>query len=108
MLTHWQAAATDHRGNTITDGAVRVFLAGTTELAEVCSDRAGDKPIEQPFTSTDGLIAFYVSAGRYDIELEGQGWTIRWHDERIGPVADGPGQSHAIRAVDGYLVTEEV
>ena len=108
MLAHWQAAATDHRGNSVTDGEVRVYRAGSTELADVYADRAGEEPMEQPLQTADGLISFYAPAGRYDVELEYQGWTARWHDERVGPVADGDTDSHAIRVVDGYLVTEEV
>lgn len=84
-----QFAIQDTNGNLITDEAtVTVTREDGSGIAAIYSDRDGNTPKPNPFTTNNGIVEFYAPGGAYRIDITAGSFTGTWRYSSVGTAAE--------------------
>ena len=92
---------------TYPQATITVYEAGTTNLANIWSDKDGFIIKANPFTAdTDSFFYFYVDCGKYDIKFSGTGilTPYTWGDVSIcGTISSGTGNVSTLGGTTDFI-----
>ena len=71
----------DNDGSPVSGATVNVYKTGTTTSVTIYSDNSGTEKDNPFITGSDGLMAFYVPNGTYDITVSRTGYTSKTYTE---------------------------
>lgn len=99
----------DRRGNAQRGVLVTVYLAGTTTLATLYTDRTKATPADNPLTTNDlGNLAIFADPGDYEALVDSTGATLEftvlpdWEDVVTGDEPEGGLPAHLSDALDAH------
>ncbi len=91
-LARCEFVVQDDRGNVVPGAEITVQAeTAGAPLATIFSDRAGGVPLANPFTSSDGKVAFHVVGGAYRITATAGAFSATWRHKPIGTAQETDG-----------------
>lgn len=112
-LPKYNGAVQDDDGNLMPGASIEVRSEVPGQpLVQVYANRDGTGALGNPYTSSDGRIAFHVAAGEYQIKatLGSDTWTLRYVqigpasiENAMGPETEVTGASYDVEATETFL-----
>lgn len=91
----WDIDDTTGAAEPLDDIEVHVYLAGTTDPADIYQARSGASAVDNPFLTVDGRVEFFADPGQYDIFVTDTQVPARVADKTV-PFDSVPGASQGI------------